>query len=401
MPSLRARFVVPEPGVVIEDGVVEWSGGEIARVGDGGRTTFTAKHAVVIPGLVNAHAHLELSALRGTSPSGTRFTDWIIAFNRACADWKRPKWRHSVALGARRLTQTGTTSIGDILNRHWLYGTIRNQRRRIRTYLELLQTREGPDRAQWDEVRTLAQYYPDVGLSPHAPYSVTPWLYQRAAAWARDAGRPIATHASETKEEIELLKSGDGALKKLFDAFGSPLPFAWPPEMRPIPYLDGLGALGPTTNLIHANYLTDEDIRIIRRSKSTVTFCPGSHAYFHHADHPLPRLMRAGIPVALGTDSWASNTDLDMRLEMKRTVEDHGVPPWKALEMATIAGARALFPGEKVGRLAPGWAADMTILDAHGVKGAAIADWIAAFRPTVHGVVVAGKFVLRSKRHVR
>lgn len=401
MASLRATYVVPEPGRVLEDAVVEWRAGRIVYVGRRrGRTRYRAPGCVATLGLVNAHAHLELSALRGVVPRGTPFPEWVLRFRDACRGWELVRWRASAALGRRRLVQTGTTSVGDVVSRWSLLGWIRRRALRVRVYAELLEPREGADRRRWEDLRPVLEYFQDAGVAPHAPYSVTPWLYRTACMWAREKGRPIMTHAAETHQELRILADGRGELARMLRALGAPLPFPRPPALRPIEYLGRLGVLGPTTNVVHANHLEDREIELLRAGRCTVTFCPGSHAWFGHRPHPLRRLLRAGVSVALGTDSWASNDDLDMRREMKLVREEYGVDPWDVLAMATVHGAQALFPGQAVGRLREGWAADLTVFDARGVKPEGIAEWLVGFRPPVRAVIVGGRFVLRDRRQI-
>jgi cytosine/adenosine deaminase-related metal-dependent hydrolase len=234
--------------------------------------------------------------------------------------------------------------------------------------------------------------------SLHAPYTVAPGLFDVAARWCAQEGRPLAIHAAETQEEQRLLATGDGPLAEFLRAVGTGPPFSAPPRTGAVEYLERLGALGARTNLIHANYVSDAEIEAIARSGASVVVCPGSYAYFGHRGHRVRDMLAAGVRVALGTDSWASNTDLDMRLEMKRAREEHGLDAWTVFRMATENGAQALFPGERLGVLEPGCQADMTVLDARNVRPEGVADWVTAFRPRVIATIVRGRIAYGARR---
>jgi len=203
-----------------------------------------------------------------------------------------------------------------------------------------------------------------VGVSPHAPYSTNEAIYRAAvdSAAADDAhtSAPIATHIAESREELQYCADGSGPLRDFLLGLGIPedaLPS--PPRCSPLAYLQSCDVLTPTTLAIHANYATSADLQILRRSGSTVVFCPRSHDYFGHDRHPVAEMLRLGIPVALGTDSLASNSSLSVLDETAFLTETRpDLAPDVLLQMATTLGAKALGTGPGV--LEAGAPADLT-----------------------------------------
>jgi len=174
----------------------------------------------------------------------------------------------------------------------------------------------------------------------------------------------MTTHVAETREELEFLKSGEGPFKAFLASLGA-LPAGWmPPKLDPIPYLEVLGVLEQSPLLAHCNYLDAHSMAIIQRTRASVAFCPRSHAYFGHENHPVRQCLDLGINVTLGTDSLASNDSLSMIDEMRflhRTRRD--LKCEEILRMATLNGAMALNLGRVLGRLRRGYWADMTVLE--------------------------------------
>jgi cytosine/adenosine deaminase-related metal-dependent hydrolase len=277
----------------------------------------------------NAHCHLELSHLKGRIPSGLSFVEWL----RRLVALKRATTREESEAGARaglaRLRETGTTAVLDILSldssiqplREWSAGGSG-----ALLLWELL--RFDPDQAESLLKDRLAARPADLrhGLSPHAPYTTSEALLRGAAREVAARSEWLCIHAAETAEETEMMLHGSGPLHEFLAPF---LPAGWkPPGMRPIAWLAACGCLGPRTLLVHCNDLESDDVEAIRRSGAHAVVCPGTHVYFARGPFPLKRLLDAGIPVHLGTDSLASNADLDMEREVRLAVElSPGVDP--------------------------------------------------------------------------
>ncbi len=201
------------------------------------------------------------------------------------------------------------------------------------------------------------------GLSPHAPYTVHPELLRQAASMSRRYRFPLAMHLAETEAELELLRSGTGPLRQMLEAFG-----AWSPEAialgsRPLDYLQTLAGADRAL-VIHGNYLDDEEIAFVaaQRARLAIVYCPRTQERFGHAPYPLAKMLGAGAVVALGTDSRASNPDLDLLAEMRHVAAHHALAPERVLELGTINGAKGIGLDAERGSLAPGKFADLTII---------------------------------------
>jgi cytosine/adenosine deaminase-related metal-dependent hydrolase len=362
---LAARHVVPSAGDVLSGGFVAWRDGRLTSVGTerppGGERAVDLGDAVLLPGLVNAHAHLELTALRGEVPLGEGFLDWIPRLTRQ----RRAAAEATLVAGARagvsECVAAGTVAVGDIVSVDACAAPLLRSGLRGVCYLETL----GPTA---ERARDAAAALPGrlaaadaqggamgVGLSPHTPWTVTRALFE--AARTHGAGRRFAVHVAESREELRFCHHGDGPLRDAFAAWGVDLGRLPPPMASPVAYLEALGLLGPTTLCIHANYVDDDDVARLARTGAPVAFCPRSHAFFRHGLHPVRALLAAGVVVALGTDSVASNDTLSIRDEMAFLLETRAdLSPDTILDLATRGGAQALGTGPGV--LAAGAPAD-------------------------------------------
>ena len=354
--AFRARYVFPVTAPPIPDGVVTVENGFIAAVGlEAPNCPITdLGNVAIIPGLINAHTHLEFSGL--SAPLGTpgmAFTDWIrlvVAYRRRRANSLQ------IRIGANQCASHATVAVGDIVTTPPGIG-----RRGITRFFEFI----GLKAELLDERLRAAQNClsadrhgsSPVGLSPHAPYSVHPELFDRLLAMADEAQVPVAFHLAETLEELDLLATGDGPFRKLLIELGAWDETAIPRGSRPLDYLRRIATRNIRALVIHANFLDDEEMAILAKhaDRMSVIYCPRTHAYFGHSRHPLPGLLSAGGNVALGTDSRASNPDLNL-LEEIRFVGTHypELPPSTALELGTLRGARALGIEHNFGSLEPG-----------------------------------------------
>jgi len=207
-----------------------------------------------------------------------------------------------------------------------------------------------------------------LGLSPHAPYTVWPELLRRLIKLSRERDMPVAMHLAESAEELELLASGSGPLQQLLEERGMWDAAAIPRGSRPMDYLRLL-AEAPRTLVIHGNYLNDEERTFLAAhvDRMSLVYCPRTHAYFGHPPYPLAELQAAGVRVALGTDSRASNPDLDLLAEMRfvaRTFPQ--IDPLEILHMGTLAGAEALGRADDVGSITSGKLANLVAIPLRG-----------------------------------
>ena len=200
-------------------------------------------------------------------------------------------------------------------------------------------------------------------LSPHAPYSTSADIYRECVA----SGLSVCTHVAETEEELEFLSSGTGAFVDYLEAFGISTAGWSPPELTPVQYMGTLGILRRNSVLVHCNYLTDADVATLAESCASVVFCPRSHHYFYHTDHPVMRLVEKGINVAIGTDSLASNWSLSLLDELKFLARTQPcIRPETLINgrygltgRAYISRCKGTWLMEEVGRLEKDWQADI------------------------------------------
>jgi cytosine/adenosine deaminase-related metal-dependent hydrolase len=372
----RAKFVVAEADLVLNDAAVHVSDpGRISRIEPwhgpppGMETEmFDWGDAVILPGLVNAHTHLELSDLEGKVPPFQSFTLWLQHVIDERRNWTREQHLASARRGADLAVKSGTTLVGDISASGFSWEALRCRKiRKVvfeetlglspeRTLAALADVSSRLDRMQTDALLTC-------GISPHAPYSVASELYREVSGLATERNLPLASHVAETTGELEFLQFGRGELRDFLSRLGA-LPDTWvEPGLPPVPYLDSLGVLESSPVLIHCNYLDADSMARIHRSQSSVVYCPRSHAYFQHDPHPVRELLDLGVNVAIGTDSLASNSSLSVLDEMRHLFRNRkDLKAEEILRMATLNGAAALGFGGVLGRLRRGYWGDMTVL---------------------------------------
>lgn len=334
---------------------------------------------VILPTLVNCHSHLEFSDLQAPLlPAGCGFAEWIRAVitRRATNVGLAPEASVDPAQakavicrsGWAEMLETGTGAVGEILSYPapqpdyadplWQTGATAFQGVVFHEVLGL-----GTTRAQtsWEWAMGCVSQPSATsagmlrGLSPHAPYSTSTWLYRQSAAWCAQHALPLATHLAESHEELELLTQRRGPLVNLLQDLGVWLPEAI--EARCV--RDVLRELihVPRLLIVHGNYLTGEDWRWLQHTQpnATVVYCPQTHAYFQHSPHPWRQMLRDGLNVALGTDSRGSSPSLslwdDLLLLRDQTPEEDPRLLW---QMATQNGARALGCADRMGSLEPG-----------------------------------------------
>jgi len=290
---IRAWGVVDEGFSIIQDGAVAVRHGLIVSVGrfddvkreDGG-PVYEFGDSLILPGLVNAHTHLELTALAGKVPPRGGFVGWLRALMGELKGWQREDFITSCKEGLKQSARSGTTLIGDITRPTLPLDHYHEDPLRKVVYLELMGFGQFFSAALVLGVRMrlgrLKQNESVVfGLSPHAPYSAAPELYIRACNAKNDA-IPLCTHIAESEEELLFLRTGKGPLRKLLAEIGVDLTSFKAPGLRAVEYLHSLGVLSENLTLIHANYLSDEEIELIAGSGASVVYCPRSHAYFGH-----------------------------------------------------------------------------------------------------------------------
>ncbi len=396
---VTADWVLPIGRPPIRDGAVLIRNGTIAAVDTAKKLTVNysgPRHeypgCVLLPGLVNAHTHLAFTCLKGVIPS-MPFAEWIryipIAFRSLSAD----DIVASIAHGAIKAIVSGTTVVADIAYGpesvavaadSGLGGTFYWEVLGI-TPSELAETlyeREFPT----DPIRVCSIRL-RCGISPHAPYTSGPELIRAAhlIATAQHAG--FAIHAAESDAETQLLTDGTGPLAQLAGRLAHGFT---PPGSSTIAYLDRLEALNNAV-IIHGAKVLPSDVPALARRAKGVVLCPRSNEYLENGKAPAWRFERAGVPLALGTDSLASNQDLDLFEEARAL---HAIEPrfdaHRLIEMITLGGARVLDMADEFGELAPGKQADLAIYRVPPTEDPYTALFDVGGRGSIEAVLSAG-----------
>ena len=328
-------------------------------------------NVALLPGLINAHVHLELSWLRGRVPPAARFTDWVkqlVATRRGVERADDPTILEPLRAAIGELQASGTVAVGDISNSLASPDPMHAAGLDGVVFHELLGFRER-DGALIDRTRAERAAAPGrVSLAPHAPYSTSPELF-RAIRAAVDASacRITSVHLGESPEETELLATGTGPWRGMLELIG-----VWRedwaiPGRGPVEYLDGLGVLDRQTLVVHGVQFDDAALARLAAIGATLVTCPRSNQWVGVGVPPIERFYRSGVAVAVGTDSLASVEDLNLFSELKamRWIAP-GVPAAKLLESATLIGARALGLDAELGSLTPGKRAEILAIELPG-----------------------------------
>lgn len=323
----------------------------------------------LLPGLVNAHAHLEFSLVEQPFQPPRPFTDWIralLAYRRREFTPASTAQADALQRGAREAAETGTTLLGEIATAGWCAATLPTNGPRIVAFRELIGLRSELVESQFAEAeRWLTRRGETVGLglSPHAPYTVAPELLRQSVELAQRFHAPVAMHVAETRSELEFLAQGRGEFVEMLKAFG-----VWPEDGLPIGRrpLDILRVLAdaPRALIVHGNYLADDEIDFLAaRPRMSVVYCPRTHEFFAQEPHPWRTLLARGANVALGTDGRGSNPDLSLWNELVFLRERFpDVPPSTLLELGTLRGARALGQEDNCGSITVGKRADLVAI---------------------------------------
>lgn len=372
----KARWIFPVSGSPIQNGMIEVQNRIItAMVPQSDASAIDLGSVALIPGLINAHTHLEFSDLQAPVQPAEPFTSWIqalVAVRRG-----RPADNASIQAGLKECLANGTTAVGEIATQSWPTSTyqILDAQTAIQSvvFREILGLRA-------DQIQTQFQIASDWlsgnptdssiqsphvirGLSPHAPYSVHPDLYRQLTRLAADRHAPVAVHLAETPAELELLRDGTGEFVRMLEKFGVWDDQIIPRHSRPLDYLTPLENV-PKSLVIHGNYLSDVEIDwISQHPQVSVVYCPRTHAFFGHPPHAWQTMLARGINVAIGTDSRGSNPDLSTWKELCFLRSQFpGISPAILLKLGTLNGARALGLDQVTGSLEVGKRANLTMI---------------------------------------
>ena len=382
MLTLAARYVFPVEGPPIAEGRVSIADGRIVRLGGDGDDSppvdIDLGNVAITPGFVNAHAHLDLDSIAAANADGPEDeVDWL----RRVVAGRRGGLPGSGAEAAVRNVASsvrhGTTLIADTTSGGQSWDAVAAAPLRGVVFNELigLNRLRGMETsgAAFEWLASVRKEAPGpehdpktrAGLSPHAPYSTAGWLYQRAAM----SKLPLSTHLAEMPEEIELLETRQGPLRRFLEDLG-----AWdddwePIGPRPADYIRR-GELRQADWIVaHGNYFDASEFWQLRpeaapgKQRVAVAYCPRTHARFGHAPHPYRAMLERGIVVCLGTDSLASSPTLGILDEMRfLRRRDESARGELLLTMGTLFGAWALRSDQVTGSLKPGKSADLAIV---------------------------------------
>lgn len=353
----------------ISGGVVTVENGKILAVGKQSAAVGPLRDlgdVVLLPGLVNAHTHLEFSHLpQPLGEPGMALPDWIrlVLANRQRNDCNSAA---AIAAGLRESRDCGVTSIADIATTA-VSGNVTDDVPRRLAFHEAIGFSAArcesafADVLQRSNVEHRSKNMTTTGFSPHAPYTVHPDLLERLVDEASKRRLPVAMHLAESEAELQLLAENSGPFRELLEERGMWDPSAIAPGTTPMDILRVL-ARAPRACVIHGNFLSEGDWNFLARERSTMSlvYCPRTHAYFQHPRYPLAQMLAAGVRVALGTDSRASNPDLSVLAEMRHVAAHHNIEPEQIIRMGTLSGAEAIGWDKIVGSITPGKWADLT-----------------------------------------
>ncbi len=367
--SVSARWIFPVSSPPLAGGAVEIdaSGRVLAVHREPPAGARDLGDVALVPGLVNAHTHLEFSELAEPLQPAQPFAAWLralVAYRRQRGDAQR-----AIRAGLGQSRQCGTIAVGDIDTRgkpdqysaDERHKDVAQQPVHVVAFRELLGLDPATVALQTGTAAEFLDYPPAAapgvvrGLSPHAPYTVHPRLLDAAVSLALKACAPLTMHLAETRAELECLAAGTGDLVEMLTAAGIWQGPLYRGGTRPLDFLRPLAPL-PRVAIAHGNYLADDELDFLAaRPNFTVVYCPRTHAFFGHRDHPWQKLGERGAVVAIGTDGRCSNPDLSVWAELQFLRRNFPTTDaGQLLKMGTLHGAIALGLDDRLGTIEPG-----------------------------------------------
>jgi len=372
MIAYRCRTLVTMDGTPIDNGAFTVDGSRFREIGAAREIlrnhtdpVVDLGHAVVMPGLINAHCHLDYSLMRGAILSARSFSQWVGRINALKRSLTDNDYLRGTQLGLQELRRNGVTAVLDIVATPQNLPLLPPPPIRTWSFLELIDVRPRPwieeiAFGSWLFFSEHGERLGGFGLSPHAPYTASAKMYEIALECSRMLNLPITTHVAESREEYDMFAEGRGQLYDFLRKLGRPMTDCG--STSPLRHLIENGLINQDCIVAHLNELDDRDLELLGGEKwrnLQIVHCPKSHRFLHHRRFPLEALMERGLNICLGTDSLASNDSLDLFSEMRTAKKVY--PTLSArdlLEMVTIRPARALKLERSLGRIAPGYFAD-------------------------------------------
>jgi cytosine/adenosine deaminase-related metal-dependent hydrolase len=377
MTVFEADWVCPVSSAPIANGAVGVQDGRIVQVGAGvsGAERLRFPGCAIIPGFVNAHAHLELTILRGFLED-LEFITWIRTVTASKQQkLSRDELLVSARLGVLECLAAGVTCVGEVMDVGTSWQAMQEYGLQGVAYQELF----GPADFHADEsfqglVRKIEAMRPQqtetmkLGVSPHAPFTVAPRLFRMVKEFAKAEKLPVTIHIAESADEERYVRLGEGPFADRNRERAFEIEVA---GCSPVAHLDRCGTLDGDTLLIHVIRIEDSDLDILRRTGAAVVHCPKSNAKLGHGIARVVEMCDVGVRMSLGTDSVASNNVVDMFEEMReaifmqraRTGRFNALDAANAFRMATLGGAECLGLAKHLGSLEPGKRADFAVVD--------------------------------------
>jgi aminodeoxyfutalosine deaminase len=398
----------------IEDGFVLIQGGRILQVGKRKDLYFRPSmrlldlgDTLLLPGLINAHCHLDFTSFKGRVRYAGSFREWLGKMAVATRATTSAEFKRSIQKGIKESLAYGTTTLCDISTSWESLPLLRESGLRSYVFLELLDLGLPSTRDYWrkflDRLKALGREAPATplfqwGLSPHTPFTVSKELFQLVRLYLQERKDLLTTiHVGESREEASYFRNGTGAVAKRVKELNPDRMI--PRKTTPVQYLKDCGWLPKLDLGVHLNVTARKDIKLLAKNRIAVVHCPGSHAYFQHPPFPYRRMRRQGVKVCLGTDSLASNRSLSLFREMRLFKKAHpGSTAHEILSMATLGPARALGLGRELGQIKPGFLADLIGIPLSARKGPGALDpyqQVLSHRGTVTFSMVHGEPKMR------
>ncbi len=394
MKILYAKYILPITSEIIEDGAIVVDAGKIVDFGvreeidskfKEVERRLDLKNALIMPGFVNAHTHLELSDIK-IKREVKDFREWLyqiveqrgklfnvggilgkIKFVRALLE---KRWGKNVRKRIKEMLNSGTIAVGDVSNTGRLITTLLKAPIKVQIFIELISFEEERGREFFNIAKEIVSNANDVArkynlerkfkvsLAPHAPYSVSESLFRLIKNF--NIGSKTSVHLAEVIDEVEFIKSGTGFFRT-FLIQRNRFDYSWsPPGVSPVKYLDKIGFLDENTLAVHCVNVDDEDIEILSERDVSVCTCPRSNFFLKVGKAPIRKFLDNGINVCIGTDSIASNRDLNILNELKFAREFYtDVSDGELLKIATLNGAKALGFDNVCGSIEKGKDADL------------------------------------------
>jgi cytosine/adenosine deaminase-related metal-dependent hydrolase len=379
MTVYEADWICPATSNPIYNGAITVEGGRITQVGTSNKTAGTTRvkypGCAIIPGFVNAHAHLELTILRGLLEN-IPFLQWIQQLTQIKYHvLTRDDLKLSAQLGAIEMLQAGVTTIAEVMDVGTGWEAMLEFGLQGIGYQEVFGPAESVvaesikglidkvDRYRSDTSATMK-----IGVSPHAPYTVSRPLYEAVRDYARREHLRMTAHVGESRDETGFVRDGAGPFA---DAHAKRGIDVTPRRCMPVAYIDSLGLLGPDMLLAHCVEVNERDLERLSDTRTFVVHCPKSNAKLGNGTARVRDMREQDVRVSLGTDSVASNNVIDMFEEMRAAIFQQrtltgridSITAAEVFRMATINGAQCLGLDDELGSLEPGKRADFAVVD--------------------------------------